>query len=182
MYTQWNPAQVYGVYPVKGAKMNNNRTRAALSRSRVVRAAMELVDELGLEALSMRALAAKLGVVPMALYKHVQNREDLVTAMVDEVIMQYAEPPEHLDWRERVKFRVMTAHECVRRHPWLEAALTSRSRRTEAVLAHMDAISGDLIAGGASPDLAHYAMHALGNRIWGAACGSLPRERRADCE
>lgn len=55
----------------------------ALSRERIVRAAAALVDEDGLGALSMRSLGARLGVEAMALYRHVDGREDLLEAVVD---------------------------------------------------------------------------------------------------
>ena len=60
-----------------------------LSRSRVVRAAIALADAEGLEAVSMRRLAAELCVVPMALYKHVASKGDLVTAMIDAIAVSY---------------------------------------------------------------------------------------------
>ena len=57
--------------------------RPPLSRDRVLRAAVALADEAGLESLSMRGLAQQLGVVPMAAYKHVANKEELLDGMVD---------------------------------------------------------------------------------------------------
>ena len=57
--------------------------RARLNRDRVLRAAVALADEAGIEALSMRKLAEELGVVPMALYKHVASKEELLDGMVD---------------------------------------------------------------------------------------------------
>ena len=60
--------------------------RAPLSRHRVLQAAVELADVVGIEALSMRRLAQELGVVPMALYKHVANKDELLDGMVDVVL------------------------------------------------------------------------------------------------
>ena len=57
-----------------------------LNRDRVLAAAVELADEVGIEALSMRRLAQELGVVPMALYKHVANKEELLDGMVDAIV------------------------------------------------------------------------------------------------
>ncbi|MPV36487.1 TetR/AcrR family transcriptional regulator [Georgenia subflava] len=57
--------------------------RPALTRGRIVDAAVRLVDEQGLAALSMRHLGAELGVEAMALYRHINGREDLLEAMVD---------------------------------------------------------------------------------------------------
>ena len=63
---------MYGVH-VSTAKQERPR-RAPLSRDRVLTAAVELADEAGIAAVSMRRLAQRLGVVPMALYKHVATR------------------------------------------------------------------------------------------------------------
>jgi AcrR family transcriptional regulator len=60
--------------------------RAPLSRDRVLRAAVALADDAGIESLSMRKLAQELGVVPMALYKHVANKDELLDGMVDVVV------------------------------------------------------------------------------------------------
>jgi TetR/AcrR family tetracycline transcriptional repressor len=75
--------------------------RRGLSRARVVDAALELVDEQGLAAVTMRALAARLGVEAMSLYRHVENRDKLFDAVVDRIVNelstddQVPERPEH---------------------------------------------------------------------------------------
>lgn len=141
--------------------------RRRLDRSAVVAEAIALADAEGLEALSMRALAARLGVVPMALYKHVADKEDLLGHMVDRIVAGYSPPAEGGGWRDRVRSRALSARDAILTHPWLGDAIDTRKRRSETVLAHMNAVAGDFIDGGVTPDLTHYAMHALGNRIWG---------------
>ncbi len=141
--------------------------RAPLSQDRVLQAAVELADAIGIEALSMRRLAQELGVVPMALYKHVANRDELLDGMVDAVLGEIEPAAPAVDWRTAVRLRVLSARQAVLRHPWARKAIESRTRRTPVVLAHMDALAGMFRAGGFSADLTHHAMHALGNRIWG---------------
>lgn len=141
--------------------------RPRLDRSKVLAEAIDLADALGLEALSMRALAARLNVVPMALYKHIADKNDLMGGIVDQVIGGFTLPPAGTGWREKVRFRVLAARTEHLTHPWLGAAISASNRRTEAVLTHMNTVAGDFIEGGVSADLTHYAMHALGNRIWG---------------
>ncbi|RBY94477.1 TetR/AcrR family transcriptional regulator [Blastococcus sp. TBT05-19] len=141
--------------------------RTPLSSSRVLVAAVELADEAGVDAVSMRALAQRLGVVPMALYKHVASKEVLLDGMVDQVLIEIEDPDPALDWRAAVRARVLGARRAVLRHPWARRAIESRTRRTPVVLGHMDAVARLLLAGGFSPDLTHHVMHALGNRIWG---------------
>jgi len=141
--------------------------RPAVSRDRTLAAAIGLADDEGLTAVSMRRVAALLDVVPMALYKHVANKDDLVAAMVDAVVAEYEEPAPGGAWQDRVRARLLAARRALATHPWLRRAIESRTIRTPAVLAHMNAVTGEFIDGGLSPDLAHHAMHALGHRIWG---------------
>ncbi|TAL43663.1 MAG: hypothetical protein EPN91_05995 [Salinibacterium sp.] len=102
------------------------------------------------------------------------------------MIASYDKPPAGLEWREAVRARVLSARSAILAHPWLRAAIESRTRRTETVLACMNAVAGEFINGGTSVDLAHYAMHALGDRIWGfspeAFQGGAPDPAPADPE
>ncbi|MGY1771666.1 TetR/AcrR family transcriptional regulator [Blastococcus sp. SYSU D00813] len=141
--------------------------RERLDRDRVLRAAVALADEAGLDAVSMRGLAQHLGVVPMALYKHVADKDELVGGMVDVVLGEIEPPDPGLPWKAAVRARVLSARRAVLRHPWARRAIEGSTRRTPAVLGHMDAVAGGFRAGGLSPDLTHHVMHALGNRIWG---------------
>jgi AcrR family transcriptional regulator len=144
--------------------------RPALSRQSVIAAAIDLADRQGLDTLSMRGLAAELGVVPMALYKHVRDKDDLVGGMIDAVVSAYPAPggtAGPAGWRPRLRDRVLGARALLLAHPWMRPAIESRRTRTPAVLGHMDAVAGELLAGGLTADLAHHAMHALGHRIWG---------------
>ena len=70
-----------------------------LSPERVLRAAVALADDAGIDALSMRRLAQDLGVVPMALYKHVASKDELLDGMVDVVIGEIDLPDPDLDWK-----------------------------------------------------------------------------------
>ena len=141
--------------------------RTPLSRDRVLAAAVDLADASGIESVSMRRLADRLGVVPMALYKHVAGKDELLDGMVDAVIAEFEPPGPGADWKDGVRQRLLSARRAVLRHPWARKAIESRTRRSAAVLGHMDAVAGTFRAGGLSPDLTHHVMHALGNRIWG---------------
>ena len=141
--------------------------RQRLNRERVLLAAVDLADAEGLDALSMRRLADHLGVVPMALYKHVANKDELVDGMLDVVVGSIVAPPQDLPWRAALRARVMAAREAVLRHPWARRALESRASPTPVALDHLESLTATLLAGGCSPDLTHHAMHALGARAWG---------------
>jgi AcrR family transcriptional regulator len=141
--------------------------RATLSKERVLRAAVTLADDIGLEALSMRKLAQTLGVVPMALYKHVTNKEELLDGMVD-VIMGEIDPPAlGADWKSAVRQRILSARQALLRHRWASQVIESRNAPTPAVMDYLDSMIGLFRTGGLSTDLTHHVMHAMGSRILG---------------
>jgi AcrR family transcriptional regulator len=163
-------------------------TRPPLSRQRALDAAVALADADGIDAVSMRNLAARLDVVPMALYKHVANKEDLLDGMVDTVIASYATRVTAAadadaadadaaevdasevadgDWKAAIRRDILAARTALLAHPWARQVIESRTRRTPTVLAYMDRLAGTFISAGFSVDLTHHAMHALGHRIFG---------------
>ena len=85
--------------------------RPGLSRDAVVAAAVALADAEGLSALSMRALAGRLGVEAMSLYHHVPNKEALLDAMVDVVFGEFHSPVAAGPWREELRRRSVSARE-----------------------------------------------------------------------
>lgn len=141
--------------------------RTPLNRDRVLRAAVALADEVGFESLSMRRLAEELGVVPMALYKHVANKEELLDGMVATLIGEIDPPATDADWRSAVRLRVLSARRALQRHPWARQAVESRTNKTPPVLDYMESFTGMFLAGGFSADLTHHVMHAIGGRMWG---------------
>ncbi len=151
----------------RGGGRADGAQRERLNRERVLRAAVALADEAGIAAVSMRGLAQQLGVVPMALYKHVADKDELLDGMVDVIIGEFGPPGPDLDWKSGIRERILAARRVVLRHPWARQAIESRTNRTPAVLRYMDSVAGEFRAGGFSADLTHHVMHALGNRIWG---------------
>jgi AcrR family transcriptional regulator len=143
--------------------------RVRLSRDRVLRAAVALADDAGIESLSMRKLAQELGVVPMALYKHVANKEELLDGMVDVVVGEIDPPVRGTDWKSAVRQRILSARRALLRHPWASRVLESRTNPTPLVLGYMDSMLGMFRAGGFSVDLTHHVMHTLGSRVFGFA-------------
>jgi AcrR family transcriptional regulator len=148
-------------------EQHQDSRRRPLNRERVLHAAVALADDAGIDAVSMRGLAQELGVVPMALYKHVANKDELVNGMVDLVIGEIDPPDPEQGWQRAVRARILSAREAVLRHAWARTAIESRTHRTPVVLGYMDTTAGTFRGGGFSPDLTHHVMHVLGNRIWG---------------
>ena len=93
---------------------------AGLSRDQLLRVAIEIADAEGLEAVSMRRLAAQLGVGPMSLYRHVANKDELLVEMADRVFGEVDLPaigPE--GWRARLELTARRQWRLCRRHLWL---------------------------------------------------------------
>ena len=141
--------------------------RGTLSRDRVLSGAIRYADANGIESLSMRSLAQELGVVPMALYKHVTNKDDLLDGMIEAVVGEIVSDPTTGEWKHDVRQRILAARAALRRHAWSRAVLESRSAMTPAMLDYLDSLTGLFLADGLSVDLTHHVMHALGNRMWG---------------
>ena len=91
-----------------------------LNRRRIVQAGIQIADAEGLDALSMRGVAAKLGVATMSIYRHVAGKDDLVMLMADAAFGELDYPdPQPVDWRPRVERAARTLWALFRRHPWL---------------------------------------------------------------
>jgi AcrR family transcriptional regulator len=91
-----------------------------LSREQIVRAAIDLADEAGLEAASVRRIAARLGAGATSLYWHVRSKNDLHELMFDAAFAELELPPEPAgDWRADLRCLAMQTRDIFSRHPWL---------------------------------------------------------------
>jgi len=156
--------------------------REPLTKERILAAAVALADDGGVEALSMRRLAQELGVVPMALYKHVGNKDELLDGMTDVVVAEIDPPIEGADWKTAMRERILSARRALLRHPWATSVLEARGEPTPTVIGYMDSMMGIFRAGGFSIDLLHHAMHVMGSRLLGFSqelyddTASIPQE------
>lgn len=141
--------------------------RAPLTREAVVLAAVEMADERGLEALSMRKLAEVLGVEAMSLYNHVANKDDLLDGMVDAVIAEVALPQIGGDWKAELRKRAVSAHEMLTRHPWASMLVISRMNTGPAMLRYVEATIGCLREARFSIAQTDHAWNALDCHIYG---------------
>jgi len=141
--------------------------RETLDRERVVRAAMDLADERGLDALTMRELGRKLGVEAASLYNHVSGKDDVLDGMVEQVVAWIDVPGEDVDWKEAMRRRAVSARAVFARHPWAAGLVDSRERRGPVSLSYADQILGTLLRAGFSPRVAGNAFLALDSYIYG---------------
>lgn len=147
--------------------------RTPLTRDRVVAAALTLVDEGGIDALSMRSVASALGVEAMSLYRHVSGREDLLLAVADRVIAEIEVPPPGTPWRDGMRRRAVSAREVFLRHPSATILMESCATMTPSRLRYSDAVIGLLLADGFDPTLAYRAFLLLDSYVFGFAMQEL---------
>ncbi len=152
--------------------MTTEAIRMPLNAERVVAAAMALADAEGLSALTMRRLAASLGVEPMSLYHHVPGKDHLLDGLTEALLAELsaavaAQVRADDDWRTALRTRCLTAREVMVRHRWAPGLLGSRSRIPAGLYPYYEAVLATMIRGGLSYHLAHRAIHALGTMVLG---------------
>ncbi|MBB5078991.1 TetR/AcrR family transcriptional regulator [Nonomuraea endophytica] len=121
---------------------------APLDRERIVAAAIALADEGGLEAVSLRKVAAQLDVGPMRLYGYISTKEELFDLMVDEVYAEILPEGRPDDWREMLRIHAERTRRTTLRHEWLADLLGGRPTLgpnalavTESTLAALDGLA-----------------------------------------
>jgi AcrR family transcriptional regulator len=151
-------------------------TRPALNRERVIAVAVALADGIGVDALTIRKLAAELDVKPMTIYHHVPNKEAIIDGMVDLVFSEIDLPPTDVDWKQAIRQRAASARVVLARHPWAAPLMESRTTPGPATLRHHDAVIGCLRAGGFSMEMTAHAYAVIDAFVYGFALqeASLP--------
>jgi DNA-binding transcriptional regulator YhcF (GntR family) len=123
------------------------RAKPPLGRASLVRAAVTLADAEGLAALSMRRLAAAVGVGPMALYRHVPDKDELLRLMADAALgAQELPEPGPLAWRPRLELAARAQWRAYRLHPWLAPILLNSLVRPPIVTAGLRLVDWSLRA------------------------------------
>jgi len=140
----------------------------------VLQAAVDLADRSGIAAVTMRGVAADVGVEAMSLYNHVDNKEDVLDGMIDLVMVELLEVVDVHDkessgqgWKPSMRKRILGARSVMLRHPWAPSVFETRTNMSPNILKYFDDLFGVFRNGGFSLDLAHHAMHALGSRALG---------------
>ena len=128
---------------------------------------MALADREGVESLSMRRLANELDVVPMALYKHVANKEEMLDGMLDMVVAEIDSPLTGPDWKTADPGAHPLGAASFAAPPVGLARDGNAHAPTPTVMAYMDSMIGMFLDGGFSIDLTHHVMHTMGSRLMG---------------
>jgi len=140
--------------------------RTPLTPERILDAAMALADDVGIQNMTIRRLAASLDVKPMTIYHHIPNKAAILDGMVDRVFAEISLPPTDTDWKTAIRVRSESARTVIARHPWAVSVLESRSNPGPATLAHHDAVLGCLRRA-LSVEMAAHAYAVLDAFIYG---------------
>ncbi len=152
-----------------------------LTRGHIARQGLRLIDDEGLEALTMRRLADRMEVGAMSLYNHVPNKAALHADVVDAVLTEVdVPPPAEGDWRDAVYAILASARRAILRHPAAVPLLIARQPTTAAALGPMDAGIAAIIRAGFDPPTAARVHRCLASYLLGYVSlelsGFLPSE------
>jgi AcrR family transcriptional regulator len=142
--------------------------RVPLSKDRVLRTAMALADQGGIDSLSMRKLAQELGVEAMSLYHYVSSKDDILNGIVEIVVSEIELPDGGKDWKAALRRSAISFHDALARHRWATNLMMSGTGVGTARVRYMDALLGRLREAGFSANMTHHAYHALDSHIMGS--------------
>jgi len=153
----------------KRGNVTSDKKRSALSKGKVLAAAIELADDIGIESFTIRKLANSLGVGAMTIYHHVPSKDEIIDGMVEIVFGQIEKPPIETDWKTAIRQRCVSARAVLNRHPWAAPLMESRGSPGPNNLGHHDAVLGCLRGGGMSIQMAANAYAVLDSFVYGFA-------------
>ena len=139
--------------------------RTPLSKERVLRAAIELADAEGIDALSMRRLAKELGVEAMSLYNHVANKGEILGGIIDLVAGEFDLPSDESDWAA-MRWNAISSRDVLLRHRWATSIWMSQGGGL-ARLRNGDWMLRTLREAGFPPELIYHAFHILESYVLG---------------
>jgi AcrR family transcriptional regulator len=140
---------------------------APLTKESVIKAAMDLADEVGAASLTMRKLADKLGVEAMSLYYHVANKDAILDGLLDSIYDEIELPSPGRPWKAEMRNRAFSAREVVLRHKWAVSLMDSQSNPGPPTIRYHNAALGTLRSDGFSIPMAAHAVSAIDAYTYG---------------
>lgn len=143
--------------------------RARLSRDRVVRTALRLMDEEGLEAVTMRRIGRELGVEAMSLYNHVRDKDDVLEGICEAVMAEFRWEPPSEHWVARAREAAREWRRLLKAHPTVMRLLVERKHplTSPVALRPMEIALDTLQRAGLSERDAAHAFEAIGGYLFG---------------
>lgn len=154
-----------------------------LTRQRVLRAALDLLDREGVDALTMRNLAREVGASPMSLYGHVADRQDVLDGVYELMLQEIPLPvPEEVAWQEAIRASFRSYRQALLNHPHATAAVVRRpaSGRSGVFVALMDASLGILRQAGLEIESALHAQRTLTGMTIGLVIAEINLREREE--
>jgi AcrR family transcriptional regulator len=121
-------------------------------RDEILDAAFAIADDKGLDAVTMRAVAARIGVTAMALYPHVQSKDDLLEGLLGRLLAEMSVPDPAKSWQDRGREFARSARAAALRHPAVLPLAFTRPGVTREVAVVVDAVYQLLLDAGVAPD------------------------------
>jgi AcrR family transcriptional regulator len=143
--------------------------QARISRDAVLDVTLELAETQGLDAVSMRKVAARLGVTPMALYHHVRDKDDLLDGLVERLLAELPLPDPTLPWEQRLRQLADALRETAAGHPDAFQMLLRRPVATAGALNVREAVYAALRDAGVPDELVPRAERLLSTFVLGFA-------------
>lgn len=157
--------------------------RNTLSRAQIVDAALALIDTEGLDAATMPRLAQQLGVGTMSLYRHVQDKDDLLDAVAQRVMGDVRVPEgSHDDWEGRVVGYLRALRDAAIAHPALCRILADRGLTVGPVLDQLEELHDILLCAGFTDTDAVRTFYSLLTYVFGFVIWELPRGHQQPAE
>lgn len=156
-----------------------NPAKAPLDPEDVVTSAMRIIDADGLDALTIRRLAADLGLAPMTVYSYVGSKDELLDVVVDRVAAGVAIPPQTWPWPQRAKALAHRLRDVLLQHPEGARLVGERPMRSPHAFRIFDAGLGMFRDAGFLDGAAADAYFAFGNYVMGAVAQETTTMRQA---
>jgi TetR/AcrR family tetracycline transcriptional repressor len=154
--------------------------RSPLSRERVLRAALALVDREGVEALTMRRLGRELGIEAMSLYGYVQSKQDLVEGVVEQVFRQMPlVVPGPGPWQDRIRRHAALYRQVLLDHPNAVRLVAGRPLVTEGTAAFVESALAELRSLGLDLDTADRVLGVIAGFTLGLVAEQVGGQTRA---
>lgn len=161
--------------------MTSRAKKPPLTKEAIVARAVTVADKDGLDALSMRKLAADLNTGAMSLYNHIEDKDALLVEMIDVVYNEIERPAiatpaitekQWAAWRTAMRITAISTRDAFLRHPWAVGPMM-RVLPGPIRLDYMDAILAAFANSGLAPDDAHDAYHVYDTHIAGVAMSQI---------
>ncbi len=149
-----------------------------LGRGQIVRAAIALIDEEGVDALSMRKLAARMGVGVMSLYWHVERKDDLLELIGDEIFGEMSLPDAPSgDWRADLSLVAYETRKIFSHHPWLLQTIGTLPHFGPNFLRHAEFSFGSLTQAGVDPAMMAAVVGTVDSYVFGSLLSRIAEAR-----